>query len=387
MLLCGVQLSAASAADGDPVVRPLHQALLVSLLARPTATDNNSGNVDSASPQQQKLNALCRSFVREGGFLQPEAKRNLGLTGSGAERAARLFHALDGDRSRVQAPELPDPVLSAATMALCYARPSADGEAAARQCAALIDNDLRTQDTGAVAYRLLSSCLTGEKDKQFLLKDAASVAQDDYVGRMIRSVRLQEWRKLNDESAPLGKFQRALAIWFHTNSSGEARQKGDELLETPESRAMLQAMNAAYYGADALPDDVSQDAGQLASLSSDLYDMASEGFVLPVPDVPDEQPATSRTGGTPSVATPVPPAIPTPAAPDIPAPTPAIPERPYAGAASRNMPHTPLSVPTIPTTPATARTPLAPRASATPAPTSGGTSTPELTLPTSLQGL
>jgi len=372
----------------EGVLRGRHRALVYALTQRP-ATAGNPATANNADDTSRRFRVLCRSMVHEGGFLRQEAASALGIDTSPVGQIARAFHELDGDKSKLTLQEPPDPVLSSALMALCYSQPSVDGLRAAKQCAGLIDDDKRTQESGAVTYMMLSSCLSGENDKQTILNDASAVTDDEYVGRMVRSVRLQEWSKLHGEEKALGRLQRALSIWYHTDSAQQANELGHSQLQTQSAQKLLSAFTAAYYGElpqaqtanaakpittnqknvnSAETADLHKDQAEMAELAADLYQMAEEGFVLPVPEAVAPAPATHRTTATPSASAPATLQAPTIAAPELIPPTP--PARPAIAsvAPTTSSGRTPagngkneiLPTPSTPATPATPQTPATP---------------------------
>ncbi len=352
--LAGVPSSRLHAARPTPLDRSRHRATAAVLFCY--ATEIGGVDMRSRDPDLDAslhtLASLSASFVREGGFVSGPAQKTLAAPADARTRVARLVAQLDATHTAgISEPEgtppeqlrRPSALLLSVPVALAYVRHPEDGTRAATRCARLCDPDPHAEPCARAATAALCALLAGDQDRDRVVCRAALAADDGEVSRRLRSMRVKRWKQLGHGQGALDRIERTLRVWYAGQGFSETEREGRARLPAAGSRRFLAALAAATYGVSQLPERLMArfvDNGSASRLAHDLYDLANEGILVPVPEeataaaaVPPRQSTgpPPRTGLPPrarsSPETPAPPACQragaTPPSPPVATPGPA----------------------------------------------------------------
>ena len=272
------------------------------------------------APERGKVREFARSLISEGGYFPKEIYQLLGYGDVAAARAVRVIRQLDnlaGAGGGVPAPweaagrvgrsgligssdhwamaagpageslpTSPGTLAYLPVLVVAYAAYPADGGEAAAQLAVLKDDDLRAGPAARAAAALLFHILSGSRhDKDAWIVAAAADSRDAETGRDVKSVRVKDWRYLRGEECAMGRLERAVHVWYKSESYETAMAAGTENLRSSESLAYLAALAAATYGMEGLPRRVIAAGAadrSLVELVNDLYDLANSEAVIRV---------------------------------------------------------------------------------------------------------
>ncbi|MCD8349544.1 MAG: hypothetical protein LUC93_02930 [Planctomycetaceae bacterium] len=335
LLAALVLVYAAEAHPGDPAeelpARGRVAALLTALFYHEPPVKVATGSVHnmegaqfgSVSPskalglrERAKVVEFAGSLVYEGGYYPKEIYTLLGYENVTTARVARRVRQLDAATgSRPQPWEVagrvgrsgmrgssdnwamapgeagegistPGTLAYLPTLAVVYAAYPEDGLEAATQLAVLKDDDLRCGPVARAAFSLLRRVLISQThDKDAWLRMAAADSGDTDTEHDLRAVRVKDWKYLRGEECAMGRFERAIFLWYKGDGYESTLAQGREMLRSRESLAYLAALAGVTYGQESLPMKMVASGAsdrQLLDMVNDLYDLATSEAVLRV---------------------------------------------------------------------------------------------------------
>ena len=245
-MLVGVQ---AFGADAGAFSRTRHKAGLLALIEY---NDTPSHQKFFACKKAQ-LAGICRMLVQEGGYEPQRLYAILNITDPEVEYVAMLVADMEG---QVRDVPRPGSMELASAVAFAYTVPSADGMRAAVHAGRLGCADEDCDAVCRAVYSLIVYAIEGKiSSKDDLIKIAALNSDVERVARVIRSVRLAEWRKLPKESTLLGRLARVLFLWRRCEGFADSINMGRRKLRYPESRKLLAVLSACWTDLPYLPEN------------------------------------------------------------------------------------------------------------------------------------
>ena len=146
--------------------------------------------------------------MQEGGYEPKRMYSILNISDPEVEYVAMLVAEMQG---KVRDIPRPGSMELASSVAFAYTVPSSDGMRAAVHAGRLGCVDENCDAVCRAVYSLIVYAIEGKiTDKDDLIKIAALNSDVAKVARVIRSVRLVEWRKLPKESTLLGRLVRVV---------------------------------------------------------------------------------------------------------------------------------------------------------------------------------
>ncbi len=270
-------------ADGSEAVfsRTRHKAGLLALIEY-----NESPSYQrSFVCKKAQLTGICRMMIQEGGYEPKRLYAILNITDPEVEYVAMIMDELQGAQKRVPRP---GSMILASTVAFAYTVPSPDGMRAAVHAGRLGGVDEDCDAVCRAVYALIIYAIEGKIDKKDeLINVAALNAGSDKVSRLIRGMRLAEWRKLPKESTLAGRLARVLFLWRRCEGFSDAVELGRRKLLYPESRKLLAVLSACWTDLPYLPENFVWKAlmdKDNREICAELYKLSQEAILARVPE-------------------------------------------------------------------------------------------------------
>ena len=239
----------------------------------------------SFSCKKAQIAGICRMMIQEGGYEPNRLYAILNIEDPEVEYVAMIINELGTTKSNV--PRLGSLVL-ASTVAFAYTVPSADGMRAAVHAGRLGCVDKDCDAVCRAVYSLIIYAIEGKIEKKDdLIKVAALNADSQRVARVIRSVRLAEWRKLPKESTLVGRLARVLYLFRRAEGFSDAISMGRRKLVYPESRKLLAVLSACWTDLPYLPENFVWKAlmeKDNREICAELYKLSEEAILAAVPE-------------------------------------------------------------------------------------------------------
>ena len=239
----------------------------------------------SFSCKKAQISAICKMMIQEGGYEPNRLYAILNIEDPEVEYVAMILNELGTTKSNV--PRLGSLVL-ASTVAFAYTVPSADGMRAAVHAGRLGCVDEDCDAVCRAVYSLIIYAIEGKIEKKDdLIKVAALNADSQKVARIIRSVRLAEWRKLPKESTLVGRLARVLFLFRRSEGFSDAISMGRRKLMYPESRKLLAVLSACWTDLPYLPENFVWKAlmeKDNREICAELYKLSEEAILAAVPE-------------------------------------------------------------------------------------------------------
>ncbi len=235
--------------------------------------------------KKAQISGICRMMIQEGGYEPKRLYAILNIADPEVEYVAMIMDELQGTEKRVPRP---GSMILASTVAFAYTVPSPDGMRAAVHAGRLGGVDEDCDAVCRAVYALIIYAIEGKIDKKDDLINVAAInAESEKVSRLIRGVRLAEWRKLPAESTLAGRLARVLFLWRRCEGFSEAVELGRRKLLYPESRKLLAVLSACWTDLPYLPENFVWKAlmdKDNREICAELYNLSQEAILARVPE-------------------------------------------------------------------------------------------------------